>query len=83
MSSSVNEVQVVDSDSGDSSNSSCVSCDSDEKQFSTLTSPQGLSYQPPDKHLKPSRYSGKKEEVLSIENMEKQLNTLKSVFKQP
>ena len=48
VSSSVNEVQVVDSDSSDSSESSCVSCDSDEKQFSTLTSPQGLAYQPPD-----------------------------------
>ena len=66
---SVNEVQVVDSDSSDSSESSCVSCDSDEKQFSTITSPQGLSYQPPDKHLKPSRYSGKKEEVVSIERL--------------
>ena len=82
VSSSVQEVQVVDSDSSDSSESSGVSCDSDEKQFSTITSPQGLSYQPPNKHLKPSRYSGKKEEVVSIETMEKQLNTLKSVFKQ-
>ena len=82
VSSSVNEVQVVDSDSGESSDSSCVSCDSDEWQFSTITSPQGLAYQPPDKHLKPSWYSDKKEEVVSIETMEKQLNTLKSVFKQ-
>ena len=82
VSSSVHEVQVVDSDSSESSESSGVSCDSDEKQFTTITSPQGLSYKPPDKHLKPSRYSGKKEEVVSIETMEKQLNNLKSVFKQ-
>ena len=74
-------IEVDESDDSSDESSSGGSCSSDEKDFTTLTGPKGMAYKPPSTKLKASRYSGKKEEQVSIENMEKQLTTLKTVFK--
>ena len=74
-------IEVDESDDSSDESSSGGSCSSDEKDFTTLTGPKGMAYKPPSTKLKASRYSGKKEQQVSIENMEKQLTTLKTVFK--
>ena len=74
-------IEVDESDDSSDESSSGGSCSSNEKEFTTLTGPKGMAYKPPSTKLKVSRYSGKKEQQSSIENMEKQLTTLKTVFK--